>query len=344
MFYISGWGKAIPANAVTNDDLSKYLDTNDEWITSRTGIKERRIIDDSKGENALSLAFEAAEAAIEKSGVKNEDIDCIIVATASATQPIPSMASIVSNKLGIAAPAFDLNAACSGFVYALNVAAGFFEMKLFKNVLAIGVDTLSAVVDKNDRSTAILFGDGAGAVVLSAQDDPKYGMLAADLGGDASQYEILEVPAKRSFDSCHPEQGRMGQDDKSDEDVKEIIEHLHPFLVMNGKEVFKVAVRAVEKSIAKTLEKAGITGGQIDHLLLHQANVRIIDAITERLDIDREKAYVNLDKYGNTSAASVPILLAEVADKNSFKDGDLLAFCGFGAGMTWGTCILRWKN
>ena len=241
------------------------------------------------------------------------------------------MASIVSNKLGIAAPAFDLNAACSGFVYALNVAAGFFEMKLFKNVLVIGVDTLSAVVDKNDRSTAILFGDGAGAVVLSAQDDPKYGMLAADLGGDASQYEILEVPAKPKKHAA-------------DEDVKEIIEHLHPFLVMNGKEVFKVAVRAVEKSIAKTLEKAGITGGQIDHLLLHQANVRIIDAITERLDIDREKAYVNLDKYGNTSAASVPILLAEVADKNSFNDGDLLAFCGFGAGMTWGTCILRWKN
>lgn len=331
MFYISGWGKAIPSNTVTNDDLSKYLDTNDEWITSRTGIKERRIIDETKGENALSLAFDAANNAIEKSGVKTEDIDCIIVATASATQPIPSMASIVSNKLGVTAPAFDLNAACSGFVYALNVAAGFFEMKLFKNVLVIGVDTLSAVVDKNDRSTAILFGDGAGAVVLSAQDDPNYGMLAADLGGDASQYEILEVPVRPK---AHPK----------NEDVKEIIEHLHPFLVMNGKEVFKVAVRAVEKSIAKTLEKANITGEQIDHLLLHQANVRIIDAITERLDIDREKAYVNLDKYGNTSAASVPILLAEVADKNSFNDGDLLAFCGFGAGMTWGTCILRWKN
>lgn len=330
MFKISGWGKAIPPTIITNDDLSKYLDTNDEWIVSRTGIKERRNIDESKGENALTLAIESAKNAVEKSGLINSDIDCVIVATASATQPIPSMASIVSNKLGIIAPAFDLNAACSGFVYALSVAAGFFELKLFNNILVIGVDTLSAVVDKNDRSTAILFGDGAGAVVLSADEDPQAGLIACELGGDASQYEILEVPA-------HPKKN-------INPDVKDEIEHLHPFLVMNGQEVFKVAVRAVEKSIAHTLEKANIDGNQIDHLLLHQANIRIIDAICERLDISREKAHTNLDKYGNTSAASIPILLAEVADKNRFSDGDLLAFCGFGAGMTWGTCILRWKN
>ena len=330
MFKISGWGKAIPSNTVTNDDLSKYLDTNDEWITSRTGIKERRIIDESKGETALSLAIESGENALNKSGISADKINCVIVATASATQPIPSMASIVSNKLGIIAPAFDLNAACSGFVYALSVAAGFFELKIFENILIVGVDTLSAVVDKNDRSTAILFGDGAGAVVLSADEDPNAGLISCDLGGDASQYEILEVKGHRK--------------PQSQQEVKEEIEHLHPFLVMNGQEVFKVAVRAVEKSIAKALAKADTAGKDIDHLLLHQANVRIIDAICDRLDVDREKAHVNLDKYGNTSAGSIPILLAEVADNGYFKDGDLLTFCGFGAGMTWGTCILRCKN
>ena len=331
MFSISGWGKAVPKNTVTNDDLSKYLDTSDEWITSRTGIKERRIIDESLGESSLSLAVESAEQAMLKSGKISSDIDCVIVATASATQPIPSMASIVSKQLGIIAPAFDLNAACSGFVYALSVAAGFFELKLFKNILLIGVDTLSVVVDKNDRSTAILFGDGAGAVVLTSNDDPSSGLISADIGGDASQYEILEVPARPNTHL-------------KDQDVKEVIEHLHPFLVMNGKEVFKVAVRAVEKSISRALEKAEMSVDKIDHLLLHQANVRIIDAICERLEVSKDKAHINLDKYGNTSAASIPILLAEVADKNRFSDGDLLVFCGFGAGMTWGTCILRWKN
>ena len=305
MFKISGWGKAIPSNTVTNDDLSKYLDTNDEWITSRTGIKERRIIDESKGETALSLAIESGENALNKSGISADKINCVIVATASATQPIPSMA------------------------YALSVAAGFFELKIFENILIVGVDTLSAVVDKNDRSTAILFGDGAGAVVLSADEDPNAGLISCDLGGDASQYEILEVKGHRK--------------PQSQQEVKEEIEHLHPFLVMNGQEVFKVAVRAVEKSIAKALDKANTAGKDID-LLLHQANVRIIDAICDRLDVDREKAHVNLDKYGNTSAGSIPILLAEVADNGYFKDGDLLTFCGFGAGMTWGTCILRWKN
>ncbi len=322
MFYISGCGKAIPSQTVTNDDLAQYLDTNDEWITTRTGIKERRIIGDGI-ENTVSLSVQAAQEALNNSGKTIDQIDCVIVATASPVQPIPSTANLVAQELGISGPAFDINAACSGFVYGLTVASGFFAQKMFKTVLLIGADSLSTFIDKHDRSTVILFGDGAGAVVLSATDKPEAGLMGIDLGGDSSLAPILEVRAKKD---------------------PAIEENAESYLTMNGQEVFKVAVRAVEKSIATALQSAGIPGSDITWLLLHQANVRIIDAICDRLDIDRDKALTNIDKYGNTSAASIPILLAEVAEQNRFHDGDLLAFCGFGAGMTWGTCILRWYD
>lgn len=322
MFYISGTGKAFPLGTVTNDDLAKYLDTNDEWITSRTGIKERRIIGEGT-EDTVSLSVEAANESMQRAGLSAEQIDCVIVATASPVQPIPSTANLVAQQLGISGPAFDINAACSGFIYGLTVASGFFAQNMFKNILLIGADSLSTFIDKHDRSTVILFGDGAGAVVLTATDNPNAGLVGIDLGGDSSLAPILAVRNKKD---------------------PSLEENAESYLTMNGQEVFKVAVRAVEKSISTTLEAAGIKGSEIDWLLLHQANVRIIDAICERLDIDREKALTNLDRYGNTSAASIPLLLAEVAEQNRFKDGDLLAFCGFGAGMTWGTCILRWYN
>ncbi|MFN8014991.1 MAG: beta-ketoacyl-ACP synthase III [Acidimicrobiia bacterium] len=320
MFYISGTGKAIPSQVVTNDDLAEYLDTNDEWITTRTGIKQRRIIN-GNGENTATLAIHAGEQAIKNAKLETSEIDCVIVATASPVQPIPSTANLVAQALGISGPAFDVNAACSGFVYSLAIAGGFFAQNMFKNILLIGADALSTFVDKNDRSTVILFGDGAGAVVLSATNDKDAGLLSVELGGDSSLVSILEVQNK---------------------DDVQIDEQTMSFLKMNGQEVFKVAVRSVEKSITSVLEKANLKGSQIDWLLLHQANVRIIDAICDRLDIDREKAITNIDKYGNTSAASIPILLAEVAEENRFKDKDLIAFCGFGAGMTWGSAILRW--
>lgn len=320
MFYISGTGKSFPSQTVTNEDLAKYLDTNDEWITTRTGIKERRILKDHT-ENTVTLSAAAALEAMENAGLNADDIDCVIVATASPIQPIPSTANLVAEMLGIYGPAFDINAACSGFVYGLTVASGFFAQKIFGNILLIGADSLSTYIDKDDRSTVILFGDGAGAVTLSATDNPNAGLVGVDLGGDSSLAPILEVRGKKD---------------------PAIVQKAESFLTMNGQEVFKTAVRAVEKSIAKTLDAAGIKGNEVDWLLLHQANVRIIDAICERLDIDRDKALTNLDKYGNTSAASIPLLLAEVAETNHFKDGDLLAFCGFGAGMTWGTCLLRW--
>ncbi len=320
MFYISGTGKAIPKGTVTNDDLAEYLDTNDEWITSRTGIKERRIIGDGI-ENTVSLSIDAAREALGNAGKSVDDIECVIVATASPVQPIPSTANLVAQELGISGPAFDINAACSGFVYGISVAAGFFAQKMYKNVLLIGADSLSTFIDKHDRSTVILFGDGAGAVVLSATDNPSAGLLGVDLGGDSSLAPILEVRSRLDPD---------------------ILNNAQSHLTMNGQEVFKVAVRSVEKSITKTLDAANIAGSDVDWLLLHQANVRIIDAICERLDIDRDKALTNIDKYGNTSAASIPLLLAEVAEQNRFSDGDLLVFCGFGAGMTWGTTILRW--
>jgi len=318
MFYIRGCGKAIPTNSISNDDLASYLDTNDEWITTRTGIKNRRVIEEGT-ENTSSLATIAASQALENAKMSPEEIDCVIVATSSPSQPMPSTANLVAQELGIKGGGFDLNAACSGFVYALNVAAGFFALKQFQNILLIGADAISTYIDKNDRSTVILFGDGAGAMVLSATDEEGYGLLASDMGGDSSLVPILEVIKN----------GESGND---------------PYLVMNGQEVFKVAVRSVEKSIKSTLEKAGLTGKDVNGLLLHQANIRIIDAICERLDIDREKAFTNLEHYGNTSAASIPILLAEVNEMNSLKEKDLLVFCGFGAGMSWGTCILRWKQ
>lgn len=319
MFYIRSCGKAIPTGRVTNEDLASYLETNDEWITTRTGIKERRVIDGE--ENTATLSVAAAGEALTNAGLAANDIDCVIVATASPSQPIPSTANLVAQELGISGPAFDVNAACSGFVYGLSVAAGFYAQKMFNNILLIGADALSTFIDKNDRSTVILFGDGAGAVVLSATDAPNTGIIATDLGGDSSYVPILEVTRKHA---------------------PELEETAEGYLTMNGSEVFKVAVRSVEESITKTLTQAGFSGSDVDWLLLHQANVRIIDAITERLGIDRDKAITNLEKYGNTSAASVPILLAEVAEQNRFNDGDLLVFCGFGAGMTWATCVLRW--
>jgi 3-oxoacyl-[acyl-carrier-protein] synthase-3 len=326
MFYIHGCGKAIPESRVTNDDLAEYLDTNDEWITTRTGIKERRVVGEVH-ENTSTLSTHAAREALENAGLSASDIDCVIVATASPSQPIPSTANLVAQELGISGPAFDINAACSGFVYGLSVAGGFFAQKMFSNILLIGADALSTFVDKHDRSTVILFGDGAGAVVLSATDEPGMGILGCDLGGDSSLVSILEVPKS--------DQGPTLQ--AGSDPVKN-------YLTMNGQEVFKVAVRSVETSITKALENASLSANDVDWLVLHQANIRIIDAITERLAIDKEKALSNIDKYGNTSAASVPLLLAEVAEQNRFKDGDLLVFCGFGAGMTWATCIMRWHS
>lgn len=320
MFYIRGCGKAIPSGNLSNDDLASYLDTNDEWITSRTGIKNRRIVAEGT-ENTFSLALHAATQAIENAGISTSEIDCVIVATSSPSQPMPSTANLVAQALNISGPGFDLNAACSGFVYALSVASGLFAQKLFKNILLIGADAISTFIDKNDRSTVILFGDGAGAVVLSATDRKDAGLIACDMGGDSSLAPILEVVNAES---------------------ESIEKKAEPLLKMNGQEVFKVAVRSVESSINSTLEKAGLTSKDIDGLLLHQANIRIIDAICERLEIDKEKAFTNLEQYGNTSAASIPILLAEVNETNRLSDGDLLVFCGFGAGMSWGTCILRW--
>lgn len=326
MFYIRSCGKAIPSSIVTNDDLATYLDTNDEWITTRTGIKERRVL--GVNESTASLSIHAAQEALNNASMSSTDIDCVIVATASPAQPIPSTANLVAQQLGIAGPAFDINAACSGFAYGMSVAAGFFAQKQFENILLIGADALSTFVDKHDRSTVILFGDGAGAVILTATDREDAGLLACDLGGDSSLVPILEVRTSGE-----------GPDSKI---PNPNIDKAEVYLTMNGQEVFKVAVRSVETSINKALASAGITADDIDWMLLHQANVRIIDAICERLGVDRGKALTNIDKYGNTSAASIPLLLAEVAEQNRFSDGDTIVFCGFGAGMTWGTCVLRW--
>ena len=271
----------------------------------------------------MSLAFESAQAAIKKSGVKNEDIDCIIVATASATQPIPSMASIVSNKLGIAAPAFDLNAACSGFVYALNVAAGFFEMKLFKNVLLVGVDTLSAVVDKNDRSTAILFGDGAGAVLLEPTTE--------DLG--VKDFILKADGAGRNYLCMHAGGSVLPPS-------HETVDARKHYVYQEGQAVFKFAVKGMADVSAEILEKNNLKADDIKWLVPHQANKRIVDATADRMGIGAEKVMMNIERYGNTTAGTIPLLLWDY--EKQLKKGDNLIISAFGGGFTWGSVWLKW--
>lgn len=316
---IIGVGSATPPKVVTNDDLAKLVETSDEWIKSRTGIEERHVSDEKTATS--DLAFQAAEKALRTSGLDAAELDLIIVGTTSPDYLFPSVACLLQAKLNAPkSAAFDVSAACAGFNYALTVAASFIENGTYKNILVVGADTLTKYLDWHDRGTCILFGDGAGAVVLQAADDGS-GVLASYLKAEGALGHHLIMPGGGSRD---PEE-KNGR-----------------FIKMDGKEVFKFAVRALEESLLEVLKKAGLTVTDVDLLIPHQANSRIIDHVTKKLGLSKEKVYVNLQKYGNTSAASIPLALDEALADGRVKKGGIVVLVGFGAGLTAAANAIKW--
>ena len=316
---IIGTGSCLPEKVVTNSDLEKMVETNDEWIKSRTGICERRVTDYET--STSDLAIKAAEKALKAASLDPLKLDLIIVGTTSSDYLFPSTACILQGKLGAKnAAAFDVSAACAGFNFALTTAAQYIENGTYKNVLVVGADTLTKYLDWTDRGTCILFGDAAGAVVLTASTD-ETGILASWLKAEGHLGDKLTMPGGGSRD---PEQ-RKGR-----------------FITMDGKEVFKFAVRVLEESIKAVLDKAKLEVKDINLLIPHQANTRIIDHVSKKMKIPQEKVFVNLHKYGNTSAASIPLALDEALAEGKIKKGDIVVLSGFGAGLTCGANVIRW--
>jgi len=325
---ITGWGTALPDGILTNAELEQRVDTSDEWVTDRTGIRERRFALD--GDTTSSLAVAAGAAAIKKAGLVPGDIDLMVMATTTPDQIIPHTGAFVGDGIGLRCGSFDLNAACAGFVYALVVGASLMNTGNLRHVLVVGSETLSRVTDPFDRGTCILFGDGAAAFVISNTgvdtDDDGPGMLAWDLGCDGSLTGILEVPAGGTrLPATH-----------------ETVDAREHYIKMNGPEVFRRAVRVIVETATLTLERAGLTIDDVTWFAPHQANIRIIESACGRLGMPMERTLVNIERYGNTSAASIPLVLAEAADDGRIQDGDLVLLSGFGAGMTWASALLRW--
>jgi 3-oxoacyl-[acyl-carrier-protein] synthase-3 len=320
---IIGTGICLPTRILSNQDLEQMVETNDEWITERTGIKERRIA--AAEEATVDLAERAARQALERAGVRAEDLDLIILATATPDRFVPPAACLVQHRLGAKnAFAFDLNAACSGFLYGLAVGSQFINSRSSRYILVIGAETLSRIIDWSDRNTCILFGDGAGAAVLGPAKE-KEGLLSFYMRSDGSGEDLLQVPAGGSrLPASH----------------QTVAEGLH-FIKMKGNEIFKLAVRAMVSSADQALAKAGLTRADIDWVVPHQANLRIIWAMTQRLEVDRSKVVITLDHHGNTSAASIPLALAEGIERGDLKKDQIILLTGFGAGLTWGSAVLR---
>lgn len=319
MSRIIGTGSYLPRNIVTNDELGNYVETSDEWIVSRTGIRQRAVATD---ENTGDLAYEAAWRALQDAGVEPSEIGYIIVATCSPHSLIPTTACYVQARLGaMNAACFDLNAACTGFIYGLEVANSLLQVMDKKYALVIGAEVLSKIVDYTDRTTCILFGDGAGAAVLTKGE----GILSAVSGADGTKACYLHTGdfKVRNF---------LVGDQPSDN-----------YVIMDGKEVYKFAVKILPKALAEAAEKAGIELNSLDHVIPHQANIRIIDAAAARMELPREKFYVNLDRTGNTSSASIPIALDEMNRKGLLKSGDRVGLVGFGGGLTYGAVIIDWN-
>lgn len=317
-FTIIGTGSAVPSHVETNHDLSKFIDTTDEWIFSRSGIKERHICTD---DTLIDIAYKAAIAALNNANVLAEDLDLIICATASGEYIIPSLACLLQERLHATCPAFDLNAACSGFIYALDVAAGYYARGTVKKVLIVAADALSRFVDWTDRSTCVLFGDAAGAAVLAEGNDLLSIRLTASGNGD-----VLNVP---NIQGNFP---------------KKIKNSSEPYLKMVGQEIYKFAIFAMCNDIKTVIEAAGIKKKEISFVLPHQANIRIIEAALSRLSIPNEKCLTNIQNYGNTSAASIPLVLDEANRNGTFKSGDILVLSAFGGGLTTGACVIRWNK
>lgn len=322
---IKGTGKYVPERIVTNDDLSKIVDTSDEWIFGRSGIKRRRIAAD--GETTSDMALKASKAAIESAGLTPHDIDLVIVTTVNPDMLFPSTACILQAKLGIRnnIPCFDLEAACSGFVYGMEVATSMMASGRYKNALVVSSEKMSSMLDWKDRSTCVLFGDGSGAVVLTASGEENAGILGNVLGADGSDTAMLCMPAGGS---AMPPSERT------------VREGLH-YLKMDGREVFKHAVRIMQEKALEVLDLCGVSAEDVALLIPHQANTRIIETVAKRLKIPSEKVYVNIENYGNTSSASIPIALDEVVRGGKVRKGDLVLLVAFGAGLTWGATLVR---
>jgi 3-oxoacyl-[acyl-carrier-protein] synthase-3 len=321
---IAGVGSYVPERIITNADLEKLVDTSDEWITSRTGIRARRVA--ATHQFTSDLAARAAVRAMRKAGVKAEEIDLIIVATITPDMPFPSTACLVQQKINAyRAAAFDIEAACSGFIYALEIGQQFIMSRTYNTVLVIGAEKLSSIVDWTDRNTCVLFGDGAGAAILQNRPNA-HGLLTACMGSDGQKADLLSMPGGGSRCPASAESVAAG---------------LH-FLRMDGKETFKNAVQAMNTAAQEALRRCEIEITQIKCIIPHQANRRIIDAVCERLGAKPEQVFVNLDKYGNTSAASVAIALDEVVESKRIQRGDLILLVVFGAGLTWGAAVIEW--
>ncbi|MDX9714450.1 MAG: beta-ketoacyl-ACP synthase III [Dissulfurispiraceae bacterium] len=317
-------GSFSPEKVLTNADLEKIVDTTDQWITDRTGIKERRIA--SENQCASDLGYEAAISALNAAGLKPEDLDMIIVATVTGDMLLPSTACVLQAKLGaFNAVAFDINAACSGFIFGLSTACSYINAGSYKKIMVIGVECLSKFTDWDDRTTCVLFGDGAGAVILEPSGDDS-GILSTDIYSDGSYAELLYVP------------GGGSKKPASEETLKEG-DH---YIKMKGNEVFKIAVKTLENLVINTLKKNNVDPSELSLLIPHQANMRIIQATAKRLGLTPERVFVNIEKYGNTSAASVAIALDEAVKTGRIKKGDYVLLEAFGAGLTWASALIKW--
>jgi 3-oxoacyl-[acyl-carrier-protein] synthase-3 len=320
---ISGWGKYVPEKVLTNHDLEKMVDTSHEWIVQRTGIEERRVA--AKGETSGTMSVTAAQQALSRAGIEAKELDLIIVATSTPDYFVPPVSSTIQAMLGATCPAFTVMTGCTGFVYSLVTAHQFISTGTFKRILVVGVELISPFMDWNDRNTCVLFGDGAGAVVVTPSLSPR-GVLSFDLGskGELGHNLILE--------------GGGGANPMS----HEMIDKGQHYLRMNGREVFKFATRILPQSTATVLNNAGLSLDEIDLIIPHQANARIIDLAVRNMNIDPQKMFVNVHKYGNTSAASIPIALVEAVEEGRLKPDDKVALISFGAGLTWASTVLQW--
>jgi 3-oxoacyl-[acyl-carrier-protein] synthase III len=326
---IVGTGRGIPEKVLTNHDIEKLVDTSDAWIVERTGIRERRILDKSLATS--DLAAEAGRKACEKAGIDPATLDCIIVGTVTPDVPFPATAVYVQRKLGArpGGAAFDLSAACAGFLYAMSVADGFIARGTFKRILIIGVEVLSRIIDWSDRNTCVLFGDGAGAAVLVADpegDKRGRGILSTHIFADGSYADILNIPAGGSRLPVSPD----------------LIAEKKHLVKMNGREVYKHAVKNMSAASATALEANGLSPGDVNWVFAHQANIRIIEGVSQRVGIPMDRFFLNIAKYGNTSSASLPIALDEALEQGKIKDGDLLVLAALGGGLAWGSAALRW--
>ncbi|MDX2110045.1 MAG: beta-ketoacyl-ACP synthase III [Verrucomicrobiota bacterium] len=321
-----GVGSYVPARVLTNADLAKMVDTTDEWIRTRTGIRERRIAE--PGETTSDMAVKAAQEAIKCAGIRADEIEVVVTATITPDLPFPSTSCLVQSKLGLRKiPVFDISAACSGFLYSLEIAGNFLRTGRYKYALVIGAEKLSSITNWEDRATCVLFGDGAGAAVLQYVDTPNVGIIGTMLGADGDEAELLSMPAGGSAKRPSQETVAAG-------------EH---FLKMQGNMVFKSAVRVMAQCAAETLEKHGLKASDIALVVPHQANNRIIEALSERLGIGMDRFKINLDRFGNTSAASIPIALDEAYRNGRIKSGDYILLIAFGAGLTWASTLLKWQ-